>query len=111
MSDPVTVTVEGKQANVALEGEFDMPATFTVEPALERVVERAGARRDHARPLAACSFIDSTGVGVLLRLEEESRARGVALTIVPGPREVQRVFELAGLDDALPFARPRPGAG
>jgi hypothetical protein len=39
-----------------------------------------------------------------VRLEEEARARQIALSIVPGPREVQRVFELAGLADALPFA-------
>ena len=110
VSDPVTVTVEGKRANVALDGEFDMPATFTVEPALEQIVERPGLDAI-TLDLSRLSFIDSTGVGVLLRLEEESRARGVELTIVPGPREVQRVFELAGVDVALPFlppARPDP---
>ncbi len=103
MSDPVTVTVEGQEATVALEGEFDMPATFTVEPAMEEVVARDGLDAITV-DLSRLSFIDSTGIGVLMRLEEESRARGVALSIRPGPREVQRVFELAGVSDALPFA-------
>ena len=80
-----------------------MPATFTVEPAMEEVVARAGLDTITV-DLSRLRFIDSTGIGVLLRLEEESRARGVALTHPPGPREVQRVFELAGVSDALPFA-------
>ena len=102
MSDPVTVTVEGTHATVSLGGEFDMPMTFAVEPALERTVERPDVDAITV-DLSGLRFIDSTGVGVLLRLEEESRARGVALAITPGPREVQRVFELAGLEDVLPF--------
>ncbi len=109
VSDPVTVSVEGRATNVALAGEFDMPATFTVEPALEQAVERPDLDTITV-DLSRLRFIDSTGIGVLLRLEEESRARGVALTILPGPREVQRVFELAGLGEALPFApEPEPG--
>jgi anti-anti-sigma factor len=105
MSDPVSVTVEGTHATVAIGGEFDMPATFTVEPALERIVHRTDLDAITV-DLSGLRFIDSTGMGVLLRLEEESRARGVALAITPGPREVQRVFELAGLEDALPFVTP-----
>ena len=50
------------------------------------------------------TFIDSTGVGVVLWLAGEAQARDVALRIVPGPPEVQRVFETAGIADSLPFA-------
>ena len=102
VSEPVEVSVEDRKATVALRGEFDMPATFTVEPALEGLVGRQDVEAITV-DLSRLSFIDSTGVGVLIRLEEESRARGFDLRIVPGPREVQRVFELAGLGEALPF--------
>ena len=102
VSEPVEVSVEDRKATVALRGEFDMPATFTVEPALEGLVERGDVEAITV-DLSRLSFIDSTGIGVLVRLEEESRARGLGLRIVPGPREVQRVFELAGLGEALPF--------
>jgi anti-sigma B factor antagonist len=102
VSEPVEVSLDDRRATVALRGEFDMPATFTVEPALESLVARADVDAITV-DLSRLSFIDSTGVGVLIRLDEESRARGMGLRIVPGPREVQRVFELAGLDAALPF--------
>jgi anti-anti-sigma factor len=102
VSDPVKVTVAGTNATAAIEGEFDMAATFTVEPALEQALEAPGLNAMTV-DLTELRFIDSTGVGVLLRLDEETRARGVELTILRGPREVQRVFELAGLHEALPF--------
>jgi anti-anti-sigma factor len=104
-SDPVTVTVEGERAKAELAGDFDMAATFTVEPALERALVEPGVSA-LTLDLSNLRFIDSTGIGVLFRVEAEARSRGVALSIVPGPREVQRVFELAGLSDALPFAKP-----
>jgi anti-anti-sigma factor len=102
-NDPVRVTVEGERARAELTGDFDMAATFTVEPALERALVAPGVSA-LTLDLSNLNFIDSTGIGVLFRVEAEARSRGVALSIVPGPREVQRVFEIAGLTDALPFA-------
>ena len=90
------ITVDGGTRAPSLYGEFDMSATFTVEPALERVLEEPGLRRLTV-DLSRLSFIDSTGIGVLLRVQQESAARGIELVLVPGPDQVQRVFETAGL--------------
>ena len=102
MSDPITVSVEGSQAHAALAGDFDMQATFTVEPALERALDAPGVDALEV-DLSGLRFIDSTGIGVLLRLTSEADRRGVALSIRPAPRDVQRVFEVTGVTDALPF--------
>jgi stage II sporulation protein AA (anti-sigma F factor antagonist) len=106
---PVAITTEGADARAALSGEFDMNATFTVEPALERALDDPALERLTV-DLSGLSFIDSTGMGVLLRLQGETTARGVELVVVPGPPEVQRVFYSAGLLDTLPFV-PGDGAG
>jgi anti-sigma B factor antagonist len=98
-----TVTMEEGEASVAVTGEFDMSATFTVEPALERALDAPGLRAIEL-DLSGVTFIDSTGIGVVLWLNGESESRRLPLRIVPGPTEVQRVFETAGLADALPFA-------
>jgi anti-sigma B factor antagonist len=104
-SDHVAVTRDGDHAIARLSGEFDMSATFTVEPALERALAEPGVRALTV-DLSGLSFIDSTWIGILLRLESEAKARGTKLTIVPGPADVQRVFEVAGVADALPFTKP-----
>jgi anti-sigma B factor antagonist len=99
----IDVTRAGRRATATLHGEFDMAATFTVEPVLERLLDEPGLEALTV-DLGAVRFIDSTGMGVLIRLTDESRARGIELTIAPGPPELQRVFTVAGLADVLPFA-------
>jgi anti-anti-sigma factor len=105
---PFEITVDGAEARAALSGDFDMNATFTVEPALERVLDEPGLEALTV-DLSELSFIDSTGMGVLVRLHSESSSRGVDLALVPGPPQVQRVFETAGLLEMLPFEDEEPG--
>jgi anti-sigma B factor antagonist len=97
-----TVTLTGGAATVTLRGELEMAATFTVEPALERVLQTPELKTV-TLDLSAVTFIDSVGLGVVTQLAHEVQARAIALRIVRGPRHVQRVFEVAGLTDALPF--------
>jgi anti-anti-sigma factor len=100
--EAIDVHVEGSKARAELSGDFDMQATFAVEPALEATLARPDLDELEI-DLSRLRFVDSTGIGVLLRVEGEARDRGVALSIVPAPREVQRVFVVSGVAEALPF--------
>ena len=95
--------MDGPNATAALQGEFDMAATFTVEPALERLLDEPGLQAITV-DLSRLRFVDSPGIGVLVRVTDDAQRRGIGLTIAPGPPEVQRVFEVSGLVEALPFA-------
>jgi anti-sigma B factor antagonist len=86
---------------VALEGELDFGTAFDVELRLEDAMRRAQRLVIDLRPL---TFIDSTGLGVLVEANQRARREGVELEIVPGPRAVQQVFAVSGLLDALPFS-------
>ena len=102
---PIAITTDGDAITAALAGDFDMQATFIIEPALERALETPGLRRIEL-DLRGVDFIDSTGIGVILRLDREARGRGVQLRLRRGPRPVHRVFEKSGLAEALPFNFP-----
>jgi anti-anti-sigma factor len=97
-----SITIDEGELTAAVSGEFDMAATFTVEPALERAIEMPGVCRV-TLDLSSVTFIDSTGIGVVLWLAGELDSRGVPMRIVPAPLDVQRVFETVGIADALPF--------
>ena len=99
----IEVITDGPHATAELHGEFDMAATCTVEPALERLLDEPGLEA-LTIDLSDLRFVDSTGTGVLVRVMDEAQGRGIGLTIAPGPPEVQRVFEVSGLVDLLPFA-------
>ncbi len=101
-ANPALVLDDG-ELTVPVSGEFEMATTFTIEPTLERAIELPGLRR-LTLDLSGVTFLDSTGLGVVLRLASELQQRGIELRIVPGPPEVQRVFTTAGLADVLPFA-------
>ena len=102
--EQLAVTIIDSAATVRLSGEFAMEATFTIEPALERVLTLPLVNRV-SLDLSALSFIDSVGIGVVTRFAYDLQARMIPLRIIPAPPAVHRVFELTGLADALPFER------
>lgn len=103
MEQPAVTIIDGA-ATVRLSGEFAMEATFTIEPALERVLTLPSVDRV-LLDLSALSFIDSVGMGVVIRFAHDLQARVIPLRIIPAPPSVHRVFELTGVADTLPFER------
>ncbi len=51
-------------------------------------------------------FLDSTGVHLLFTWTAACEADGIDFRVIPGPPAVQRVIELAGLADRVPFTSP-----
>jgi anti-sigma B factor antagonist len=91
---------------LALAGELDADSV----PALERTVERGldDDTRAVTLDLGELMFIDSTGIAAIVLVSRLCERDGRSLEIIPGPRGVQRLFEMTGLVDVLPFrAAPR----
>jgi anti-sigma B factor antagonist len=67
------------------------------------------ARIEHEAPswlvidLSGLRFIDSTGLGLLLSLNEGAEALGISLRFVRGRRPVERLLKLTGAEGRLPF--------
>lgn len=87
---------------VALFGDFDMNGVLRLEPELGRALD-AGQVNQVELDLSGLEFVDSTGLGVVLDLYGRAREGEFDFSIVPGPRHVQRVFEVTRLDEMLPF--------
>ena len=104
-AEHIELTTNGDTVVATLAGDLDMQATFTVEPALERALQTPGLRRIDL-DLSRLQFIDSTGMGVIVRLHADARRQGIELHLRPGPPPVHRVFEKTGFADALPFTPP-----
>jgi anti-anti-sigma factor len=87
---------------IELTGELDISAA----PALGEEVARACASRtaELVIDLSGLQFIDSAGLREVLAAGETCEREGCRLRLIPGPPNVQRVFEISGLLDHLPFA-------
>jgi anti-sigma B factor antagonist len=85
-------------------GELDLDTAPRLEHALT-VVREAGAARV-VLDLRALTFMDSTGLRLVIRWDTAAREAGFEFGIVPGPDAVQRVFRLTGMDEHLAIVEP-----
>src|SRR4051794_9747112 len=94
----------GDTAWVRPVGELDLDTAPQLEEAL------AALRGDeHPRlvlDLRRLTFMDSTGLRLVIRWDTAARQDGFQFAIVPGPQVVQRVISLTGMDDQLTVTDP-----
>ena len=87
---------------IRLFGELDLASTAELETKLARA--EAKGPEEIILDLSGLTFIDSTGIALVLAAESRSSADSHRLTLRRGPAAVQRVFEICAIEDLLPFA-------
>ena len=97
----VVVSEHAAGTVVVPEGELDLGTAQDLEAVL---ATQSGPVVVDLRKL---SFIDLTGLRVLLDADARSRQNGMNLRFIPSPM-VRRLFELAQLPDPLWYVEPRP---
>jgi len=90
---------------VVLRGELDMTSVDEVRAVLDEL--HAVGWTSLVLDLRELTFIDSTGLSLLLSAEREARRAGAAFAIVDGSPAVARLLELVGLSDHFTRARVR----
>jgi anti-sigma B factor antagonist len=97
------VARRGPVAIVTVTGELDIATSPELVAAL------AGLDPGYDKlvvDLSGCSFFASSGISILLDENDRAARDGFELVIVKAPQEIQRMFDLAGLDDRLRFEEP-----
>lgn len=92
----------GDVHRIRVTGELDIGTVDRVEAELARA--EAGDARLIVLDLAGLTFMDSTGVRLVLEAHARSRADSDRLRLRRGTPAVQRIFELSGVAETLPFA-------
>jgi anti-sigma B factor antagonist len=102
MSRLVTeVSENGRSIAVALIGELDLSEASGVEETLSDIERRKPALL--VLDLRRLSFLDSSGLRLILEADLRAREEGRRLSVVRGPEAVQRVFSISLLDKRLDF--------
>jgi anti-anti-sigma factor len=98
----IATVEQGTTSTIEFEGEWDLGQCGATRDAVAQALQR--------RPeclvldLSRLSFIDSSGIHALMETHERCIEQKTRLVITPGPRAVQRVLEICGLIEILPFA-------
>lgn len=96
----VDVREEAATLVVAPQGEIDLGTVDEVRKAIERAHD---GKSDLVLDLSSVTFLDTSGIRLIVEHNDRARDGGYGLKLVPGPPPVQRVFEIAGLEAELPF--------
>ena len=93
---------EGDVHTLRLSGELDLATAADVQRELEHV--EATDAESIVLDLSELTFMDSTGVRLLVTAHARARADSNRLTLLRGGRAVQRILQLSGVEALLPFA-------
>ena len=85
-------------------GELDLDTEPQLEQAIAAVREQGAPRL--VLDLRELTFMDSTGLRLVIRWDTAAREHGFEFAIVRGPDVVQRVIRLTGMEDQLTFTEP-----
>ncbi len=96
----VNLSEPGKgRLEAVLSGEIDLSTVGELEDRLEGPLDSGPSLL--VLDLRQVTFLDSSGLRLLLRLDERQRAGGGRMVLVQGGRRVARVFELTGAGERL----------
>jgi anti-sigma B factor antagonist len=96
-------SVEGARHTLVLIGELDLSSAPAVQARVAEIVPQA---REIVLDLRELSFMDSSGIRAILVSDELCARSRCELALLPGRPNVQRLFEVSGLTDLLPFIEP-----
>jgi anti-sigma B factor antagonist len=103
-----TERVSPATAVVSLRGEVDLYTCPELKQELLRVI--ADGATLVVVDLTETTFIDSTGLGVLIRGVEHARTEGGQLAVVCSDPNMTKVFEVTGLNRVFPIHSSREEA-
>jgi anti-sigma B factor antagonist len=86
-------------AHVVLTGELDLSTVEKVEQELQRV--ESDGPTVVALDLSRLTFLDSSGLRLIVSADQRARKENRRFAIVRGPDTVQRVFSITHLDEQL----------
>lgn len=90
---------------VAPRGELDVATQGELRAALERQAARGAVTLD----LSGLLFLDSSGLRLILETAAAAQRDGFAFAVLPGSPSVQRLFEIAGVIELVPFRSGEEG--
>jgi anti-anti-sigma factor len=86
---------------LALFGEWDLAQRDVVGEAISAALKHHPGHV--VLDLSGVTFMDSSGVHGVCEVNDRCAQQTIELMIIPGPRPVQRLFEICGVAEQLPF--------
>lgn len=111
-----SLTIDTEQSGpasvrVRLTGEIDLATAPQLRAALLSVILAAPPRTDVRVDLSGVTFVDATGVGVLVRANRAARRAGLGFAVAHPTGMVLRILEVLDLTEVLAAGQPAAQSG
>jgi anti-anti-sigma factor len=94
---PAKVEFMGDIARIVLSGSFDFSTQANLADAIDQALKHTGAREIQV-DMTSATFIDSSVIRALLRLQNEAQAVGKSLSIWNCNEYIREIFTIGGFD-------------
>jgi anti-anti-sigma factor len=91
----IGAALAGEPLVITVRGEVDLATAPELESCVQQALVAAGD--SVLLDLGGLTFIDSSGLRVLVALSNHARAKGAAISLRNVPRHAERVLDLTGL--------------
>ncbi len=89
-------TLRGQTLTVYLSGELDHHSASQIRQELDALIRDSRARR-LVLDLSSLTFMDSSGIGVILGRYNQMARRGGSLAVRKPSSQINRIFDLSGV--------------
>jgi len=96
-TESISAALAPDPAVIALSGDIGIADAAAIWDRVRRVLSTG--HRELVLDLGAVTFMDSTGLGTLLRIANECPPRGIRLTLRAVSPQVRRLMEVTGTQD------------
>jgi anti-anti-sigma factor len=94
---PAKVEITGEIARIMLFGDFDFSTQGNLSDAIDQALSIAVAREIHV-DMTQATFIDSSVIRALLKLQEVANANDKLLSIWNCNEQIREIFAIGGFD-------------
>ena len=98
----ITTTREGGQLRTTLAGELGHHEAIDIMARFAELVDRE-LPASVVLDLSGLSFMDSSGIAVIVQASRRCRDIGAAFAVEGTPRQAMRILKAAGIDRAVTF--------
>jgi anti-sigma B factor antagonist len=93
--------LENGAARLTVVGELDIATVPELERAARALL--GSSLQELLIDISGVSFIDSSGLRLLIELSNDAGAGGWTLKLTPPPAEILTIFRISGVEENLPF--------
>lgn len=99
---PYTFTAEQGLLTISLSGELGHHEAISIMAGIGEALD-SGLPKNVVLDMSAVSFMDSSGIAVVVQSGRKSRGIGAEFQVRGAPPQAMRIFKAAGIDRAITF--------